>query len=198
MKISLRLLSLYSIFIILVLVYKFSFSNNDWIKKAGGDKDGQIQFIARRTIDVSVGKLQKQTNHDYIAAMKKEPNFILDKSTNVQVLKNIGATFNSTMDDINTYKFGLTLGAKTLSLFLNPYSIFGPDSFANPRGLPRNLSNLDEAHFPHLVRVNSAIVGKVVVLQSSIAGLADVQHSATGWVHVVYLHRVRFLFSRIN
>ena len=91
------------------------------------------------------------------------------------------------MEDINIYKFGLTLGTNASSQFLNPYSIFGPDSFANPRGLPRNLSNLDEAHFPNLVRVNSGIVGNVVVLQSSIAGLADVQHLATGWGHVVTL-----------
>ena len=109
MEIFFRRLSLYSIIIILVLVYQFSLSNNDWIKKAGGDKNGQIQFIARRTIDASVGKNQKQANHNYIAAMKKEPNFILDKSTNVQPLKNIESMFKSTMDDINTYKFGLTL-----------------------------------------------------------------------------------------
>ena len=146
-----------------------------------------VSYIWGSTTDSSDGLTQKQTNLDYIAAIKKDPNFIMDTSTNVQLRATFGATFNSTMDDITTYKFGLTLGTKTSSQFLNPYSIFGPDSFANPRGLPRNLSNLDEAHFPHLVRVNSEVAGKVVVLQSSIAGLADVQHSATGWGHVVTL-----------
>ena len=146
-----------------------------------------VSYIWGSTTYSSDGLIQKQTNLDYIAAIKNDPNFILDTSDNVQVLKNIDSMFNSTLDDFKTYKFGLTLGTNASSQFLNPYSIFGPDSFANPRGLPRNLSNLDEAHFPHLVRANGEIVGKVVVLQSSIAGLADVQHSATGWGHVVKL-----------
>ena len=38
------------------------------------------------------------------------------------------------------------------------------------------------------------VVDRVVVLQSAIAGLADVQHSATGWVGGSYLVRTSILF----
>ena len=64
-----------------------------------------VPFIRGSTIDSSDGQIQKQINLDYIAAIKKGPNFILDTSTNAQVLKHIESTFSSTMDDIYSYKF---------------------------------------------------------------------------------------------
>ena len=148
-------------------------------------KDGEKSSAILQTkepalLDQFEGTVQHQANLGYLAAIEKEPKFILDMSKNARLLKDIDDVFNSTMKDIRTYKFGLTLGRKTSSPFLNPYSIFGPDVFMSPRGIPRNLSDLDQAHFPHLVRVNSEVVNKVVVLQSSIAGLADLQHSSTG------------------
>ena len=132
------------------------------------------------------GTVQMKANIGYLAAMKQRPAFILDMSHNTWVLakdKDVAELFNSTMADIRTYKLGLTPGERTAT-FLNPYSIFGPDSFTKPRGLPRNLSHLDKAHLPRLVEVHSEVVDRVVVLQSAISGLADVQHSATGWVEV--------------